>query len=168
MWGILRAAVTALEIQAGIAFGPLRIGMTELQAMGAMEAIGVVGERKRERIWDLEADPPALTDEERAYVWFERCLRADFSLADGRLEFMELSDGSLVGVLDGIDVLAVDQLEAVELFRRVSDEEPRVEEDGDCVTFARTGAALWRGGDDERAPGRWEAVAVGAPGYFDR
>ena len=168
MSGRLLAAVTALEIQAGIAFGPLRIGMTERQAMDAMEAIGVVGERERDWIWDFEADPPVLTDEERAYVWFEHCLRADFSPADGRLEFVELSDGSLRGVLDGIDVLAVDQLEAVELFRRVGDEEPRVEGDGSSVTFPRTGAALWRGGDDERAPGRWEAVAVGAPGYFDR
>ena len=102
-------------------------------------------------------------------MWFEDCLRADFSLVDGRLEFVELSRmGSLRGVVAGIDVLAIDQQEAVELFRRVTDEEPSVREDGTSVTFARSGAALWRGGDDERAPGRWEAVSVGPPGYFNR
>ena len=81
---------------------------------------------------------------------------------------MELSEGPLRGVVGGIDVLASEQREAVEMFGGSPDEEPRVEEDGDCVTFPRTGVALWHGGDDERAPGRWEAVSVGRPGYFAR
>lgn len=143
--------------------------MTEPQVMDAMEAIGAVGERKLDPIWDFEADPPVLTDEERPWVWFGKCLRADFSLADGRLEFVELSrTGPFRGVIAGIDVLAVDQMEVVEQFRRITGEEPKVEDDGTRVTFPRTGAALWRGGDDERVPGRWEAVSVAGPGYFDR
>lgn len=111
--------------------------------MDAMQALGVLGERKPEPIWDLEADPPVLTDRERLCVWFGECQRADFSLADGYLEFAELSRG--VASPDG---------------------EPTVEVDGASVTVPRAGAALWRGGDEERAPGLWETVAVGPPGYF--
>ncbi len=143
-----------LEIRPGTAFGPLLIGMTEQEATDAMAAIGIAGERERD-----DADP--------VRIRFQRCLVAEFSLPDARLEFVELSHGPLRGVLDGVEVLAVGQAEAVDLLRRITGEEPRIDEDGDSVNFARSGAALWRGGDDERSPGHWEAVAVAPAGYFD-
>jgi len=141
--------MTALAIHPGTAFGPLRIGMTEQEAIDAMAALG------------FEPAPDS------GRIWFEQCLMAEFSLPDARLGFVELSDGRIRGEFGGVDVLAGEQAEIVALFQRVTGEAPRIEEDGDSVSFARSGAALWRGGDDERAPGRWETVAVGAPGSFD-
>ena len=132
--------------------------MTEQEAVDAMAAIGVAGEPQRR--WGEIVDPLQLRFD---------LLLAEFSLPDGRLEFVELSRGGhLRGILEGVDMLATDQTSAVDLLHRVTGEEPVVEEGGSSVVFPRSGAALWRGGDDERAPGRWETVAVAPTGYFAR
>jgi hypothetical protein len=155
--------MSELEIRPGEAFGPLRLGMTEREAVDAMAAVGVHGERQR--LWDMKADPPVQYDADPVRVWFAECLRADFD-AEGRLEFVELCDGSLRGMLEGVDVLATERDAAVALLARVTGEDPVIEEGGTMITFPGTTASLWRGGDPERAQGRWETVAIGPPGYY--
>ena len=156
--------MSRLEIRPGRAFGPLRIGMTEDRAVDAMATMGIEG--KRQRLWDMNADPPVQYDADPVVMWFANCLRAEFN-DGGQLEFIELSDGALRGTLEGVDMLATDQQRAIELLTHATGEKPVVEEDGSSAIFPRTSASLWRGGDDERAPGCWETVAIGPPGYYD-
>lgn len=85
-------------------------------------------------------------------------------MVERKLPKLEVA-GSTPVVRSLVVLLAVPAEDAVAVLRD-GGHAPVSEEGGDSWVCRDSGLALWRGGDPERADGRWETFGVGARDYY--